>query len=90
MRHASGCYGVTAGISMGICGPQLLPARTRLQGYFVWKVDSEQLLPPKGFQVLPRWWMVERTFSRTDKSRRISKDYERSPETSEAFIYYVA
>jgi Na+/H+ antiporter len=27
---------VTAGIYMGIRGPQILPARTRLQGYFVW------------------------------------------------------
>jgi putative transposase len=27
------------------------------------KVDWEKLLPPKGFQVLPRRWVVERTFS---------------------------
>jgi hypothetical protein len=59
MRHASGCSGVTAGIYMGVRGPQLLPARTRLQGYFVWKVDSEQLLPPKGFHRFclgSSWW----------------------------------
>ena len=29
---------VTAGICMGIRGPQILPARTRLQGYFVWDI----------------------------------------------------
>src|SRR3954469_20157108 len=29
---------VTAGIYMGIRGPQVLPARTRLQGYFVWDI----------------------------------------------------
>jgi CPA1 family monovalent cation:H+ antiporter len=29
---------VTAGIYMGIRGPQILPARTRLQGYFVWNI----------------------------------------------------
>jgi Na+/H+ antiporter len=29
---------VTAGIYMGIRGPQILPARTRLQGYFVWDI----------------------------------------------------
>jgi putative transposase len=51
------------------------------------KVDWEKLLPPKGFQVLPRRWVVERTFSWTDQNRRMSKDYERLPETSEAFIY---
>jgi transposase len=85
-RHASGSYGVTAGIYMGIRGPRILPARTGLQGYFVWKVDSEKLLPPKRFQVLPRQWVVESTFSWTNKNRRISKDYKKLPETSEAFV----
>jgi transposase len=51
------------------------------------KVDWERLLPPKGFQVLPRRWVVDRTFSWTDHNRRMSKDYERLLETSEAFIY---
>jgi putative transposase len=51
------------------------------------EVDWEQLLPPKGFQVLPRRWVVERTFSWIDHNRRMSKDYERLTETSEAFIY---
>jgi len=51
------------------------------------EVDWEQLLPPKGFQVLPRRWVVERTFSWIDHNRRMSKDYERLPESSEAFIY---
>jgi putative transposase len=50
-------------------------------------LDWEKLLPPKGFQVLPRRWVVERTFSWIDKNRRMSKDYERLPESSEAFIY---
>jgi len=31
------------------------------------KVDWEHLLPPKGFQVLPRRWIVERTFSWIDQ-----------------------
>jgi DDE family transposase len=30
---------------------------------------------------------IERTFSWTDQNRRMSKDYERLTETSEAFIY---
>jgi putative transposase len=51
------------------------------------KVDWEKLMPPKGFQVLPKRWVVERTFSWTDQNRRMSKDYERLTETSEAFIY---
>ena len=41
----------------------------------------------KGFVVLPKRWIVERTFAWLTRYRRHSKDYERNPETSEAFIY---
>jgi putative transposase len=47
-------------------------------------------LPPErtGFRgVLPRRWVVERTFSWFSRSRRLSKDYGRLSETSEALIY---
>lgn len=39
------------------------------------------------FRVLPRTWVVERTFAWLGQSRRLSKDYERLPATSEAMIY---
>ena len=51
------------------------------------RVDWQKLLPPRGFQVLPRRWVVERTFSWISQNRRMSKDYERLAERSEAFIY---
>ena len=41
----------------------------------------------RGFTVLPRRWVVERTFGWLFQSRRLSKDYERLPKTSEAMIY---
>lgn len=41
----------------------------------------------KGFQILPRRWVVERTFAWLGHYRRLSKDYEVLPQTSEAFIY---
>ena len=41
----------------------------------------------KGFQVLPRRWVVERTFAWLGKFRRLSKDYEYLPESSEAWAY---
>ena len=40
-----------------------------------------------GFQVLPRRWVVERTFGWLNRSRRLSKDFERRPEIEEAWIY---
>jgi putative transposase len=40
-----------------------------------------------GFQVVPRRWIVERTFAWLVGQRRLARDYERLPETSEAFIY---
>ena len=40
----------------------------------------------KGFVVLPKRWIVERTFAWIGRCRRNSKDYERNPETSEAMI----
>ena len=39
------------------------------------------------FKVLPKRWIVERTFAWLSKYRRLSKDYEASPQTSEAMIY---
>jgi transposase len=50
-------------------------------------VDWQKLMPPQGFQVLPRRWVVERTIAWIDHNRRMSKDYERLPESAEAFIY---
>ncbi len=50
-------------------------------------VGWQRLLPPRGFQVLPRYWVVERTFSWLSQNRRMSKDYERLCATAEAFIY---
>jgi putative transposase len=41
----------------------------------------------KGFVVLPRRWVVERTFAWLSFNRRLSKDYEYLPVTSETFIY---
>lgn len=38
----------------------------------------------KGFQALPKRWIVERTFSWLGFCRRHSKDYERNPSTSES------
>jgi putative transposase len=50
-------------------------------------VDEEPPPLPTGFQVLPRRWVVERTFAWLGRYRRLSKDYEAVPATEEAWIY---
>ncbi len=40
----------------------------------------------KGFRVLPRRWVVERTFAWLGRNRRLAKDHEGRCETSEAWI----
>ena len=47
---------------------------------------SMQIKEQKGFQVLPKRWVVERTFAWLNCSRRLSKDYETSCCSAEAMI----
>jgi putative transposase len=42
---------------------------------------------PKGFHVLKWRWIVERTLAWLGKNRRLSKDYELRPDTTETWIY---
>jgi putative transposase len=54
------------------------------------KTVLEVVSPPpsrKGFAVLPRRWVVERTFAWLGHYRRLSKDYEESVRSSEGMIY---
>lgn len=56
-----------------------------VQWLWVLKVVSA---PPgqKGFMVQPKRWIVERTFGWLNRSRRLSKDYEQTIESSQAFV----
>ena len=53
---------------------------------WLWFVELVHRTLP-GFQILPKRWIVERTFGWLNRARRLSKDYERTLESSEAFIY---
>jgi putative transposase len=48
---------------------------------------ADKLEGQRGFQVLPKRWIIERTFGWLNRHRRLSKDYERLTETSQAFVY---
>ena len=41
----------------------------------------------KGFAVLPRRWIVERTFGWLGRYRRLGRDYEHTVASSEALVY---
>ncbi|WP_373324726.1 IS5 family transposase [Reticulibacter mediterranei] len=63
-------------------------AWTGLRGVWVpkgTKVNWEEIIPP-GFHVLPRRWIVERTFAWIGRNRRMSKDYEYLPKSSESMV----
>ena len=52
-----------------------------IEGQFLVEIEK-----PK-FEILPRRWVIERTFGWFSRYRRLSKDYEFSPDTSENMIY---
>lgn len=53
-----------------------------------WLVEVVQhVAPRRGFHVLPKRWIVERTFAWFSAYRRLSKDYEYYPSSSEGMIY---
>ena len=52
-----------------------------------WLKDGEERETKPTFKVLPRRWVVERTFAWCGRNRRLSKDYEGLPTSEEAFIY---
>ena len=52
-----------------------------------WDLEVGERTPGvRGFSVLPKRWIVERTFGWLSRNRRMSKDYERKVQTSETLI----
>ena len=67
----------------GYAGDKL---RTALRGHGDWTIEIiKRSDTASGFEVLPRRWVVERTFAWLGRCRRLAKDWERSLESSTAW-----
>lgn len=54
---------------------------------FGYRVEVVKRSQQHGFQVLPKRWIVERTFAWLSWSRRLSKDYELNHSSAETMLY---
>ena len=68
----------------GYAGPKLRDALKALGRWTVQIVKRSDTT--EGFEVLPRRWVVERTFAWLNRCRRLSKDWEKSIASAEAWI----
>lgn len=68
----------------GYAGDKL---RAALQGNGHWTIEIiKRSDTAKGFELLPRRWVVERTFAWLGRCRRLAKDWERSIESATAWV----
>ena len=59
-----------------------------VQDRWGWTIEiGQRAADTVGFAVQPRRWVVERTFAWLGRCRRLSKDYEEAPASSEAWLY---
>jgi putative transposase len=56
-------------------------------GYLIEVVKRPEL---DAFKLLSKRWIIERTFGWFNRYRRLAKDYEHNPKTSEAMILFVS
>lgn len=69
----------------GYAGPKLRGALRKV-GKFTLEI-VKRTDKAKGFEVLPRRWVVERTFAWLGRCRRLAKDFERSIESAQAWVF---
>lgn len=72
-------------VDQGYCGPSFTRAIRQICGDTVRIEISPR--SAKAFQVLPKRWVVERTFGWLNRYRRLSKDDELYTDHSEAMMY---
>jgi putative transposase len=69
----------------GYAGPKLRGALQKV-GKFTLEIVRRSDTA-KGFEVLPRRWVVERTFAWLGRCRRLAKDFERTIASAEAWVF---
>jgi transposase len=66
-------------------GPNLHAARTKFGN---WTIEIvKRAADAIGFELLPRRWVVERTFAWLNRNRRLAKDFEASIASAKAWVY---
>jgi len=68
----------------GYSGPKLRRAMTALGSWTIEIVKRSDTA--KGFEVIPRRWVVERTFAWLGRCRRLAKEWDKSIASAEAWI----
>jgi len=68
----------------GYAGPKLRSALGRIGDWTVEIIKRSDIA--NGFEVLPRRWVVERTFAWLNRCHRLAKDWEKSIETATAWM----
>jgi putative transposase len=92
-----------ASLDDAVAAPQVFAQLTRAAhpGLNAWLARQRDSIPwrleivsrppgAKGFQLLPKRWVVERTFAWLGRNRRLSKDYEQRTDSSECKIRIAA
>ena len=69
----------------GYAGPKLRGALARIGDWKLQIVKRSDIA--KGFELLPRRWVVERTFAWLGRCRRLAKDWEKSIASAQAWIF---
>ena len=68
----------------GYAGPKLRGARESMASWRLQIVKRSDTA--RGFEVLPRRWVIERTFAWLGRCRRLAKDWEKTIASAEAWI----
>ncbi|KXF77130.1 transposase, partial [Paramesorhizobium deserti] len=69
----------------GYAGPKLRGALQKVGKFTLEIIKRSDRI--KGFEMLPRRWVVERTFAWLGRCRRLAKDFERTIASAEAWVF---